>query len=266
MAMGLRSEKILFDGGAPDIQRIAAKVAELSGLAVQIRHKLNHNMAELYELDAWLAFECAPGERVQLVIYREDGYSADEVAMADGDFGLDGQQSLNAGADGRYVEPPGKQTLRVRQKISAEPTFRNYVFLALEALGGEFEQPLEETARALCASPITALELERRKWKRFGRELVHAVYLGFIMPFYLVMYMAFGIEIVPFFQTSDQPRPPQHRRHVLLRIAGFPFKLLFAILGAAFLALYLPLLTLFVLVAFAWKSARLAFHMLTQAR
>ena len=82
--MGLMyPEKVLFAGRAPDIQRIAAKVVELSGLAVRIRQKVERNTAELYELDGSLAFECASGEEIRLSVWRAGAFSMSEASFSD---------------------------------------------------------------------------------------------------------------------------------------------------------------------------------------
>ena len=158
-----------------------------------------------------------------------------------------------------YAEPPGKQTLRVWPGLALEETFRSYVFLALEALGGEATHPLDEASRRRCVGPITELELERRKWQASGKQLLQTVISGITEPFYIILEKC-GIKF---------PHRPTHRAMPQvpkgwMRIAMFPFELFLFILGAIIMAIAIPLLTLYFSVTFAGKTARLAFHLLTR--
>jgi hypothetical protein len=240
--MGLMyPEKVLFEGPAPDIQRIAAKVAELSGLAVRIRQTVYHNTAEFNEADGVLAFECAPREEIWLSAPRAGAEMLPYWVWDRGE-----------------KDPPGKHAVYLSLG-GLEPTLKTYIRLALQALGGEAKHPLDEASRRLCAGPITELELERRKWAVSGKQLLATLISGITEPFYIIL-EACGIKF---------PHRPTHRAMPRIptgwmRIAMFPFELLFFILGAIIMVITVPLLTLYLSVTFAGKTARLAFHLLTQ--
>lgn len=248
-------KEVLFEGRVPEITRIVDKVVELSGLAVRIRQTVDRNTAERYDLDAYLAFECAPDDAIWL------GAGP-------------GAENFFWGAADEEQYPPGKQAVYLSFG-GLEPTLRTYVRLALGALGGELKHPLDEASRRLCAGPITELELERRKWKVSGKLLLTMSISGFAEAFYVIC-EAFGIKF-PHRRLNEARRQAQEQEGVpgrpaltrkillaLVQIARFPFKLFFTILGAIFIAVTALLVIPYFSLTFAGKTARLAFHLLTR--
>lgn len=244
--MGMQPFKeVLFEGAVPEITRIAAKVLELSGLAVRIRQTVDRKSAKRYELDGSLAFECASNDAIWLIAMRE-GAETETLPYWAQDYGEE--------------DPPGKRAMYLTFG-GLEPTLRTYILLALQALGGELKHPLDEEPRRLCAAPITELELERRKWKASGKQLLTTLTSGFTEAFYEICEVL-GIQ----FPHRQLHHTERQSRHVLVRIALFPFKLFFSILGAIIIAISAPLISLFLFVTFAGKTARLVFHMLITSR
>jgi hypothetical protein len=263
MAPPLFFDKALFDGQMPDISRIAAKVQELSGLAVCIRQPEASRVPDAYKLHGFIAFECAPDGEIELCAF--------DVAAVLGDDALREEVELilppPRNASEWLNEPTGKQAMHIRVwsdglfAIALDPTFLTYVLLALEALGGELDEPPKEEQRRACAAPVSELELEYRRWKGRGEQLVGVFAAGFTEPVY-IMSELFGARFARghLYQGLLSPGPIRSARDVLLRIALFPLKLVGSMAMAVFIAIVAPLGGLYLALRFAAATARLAYH------
>jgi hypothetical protein len=251
---------VLFEGAVPEITRIAAKVVELSGLAVRIRQTVDCNSAKRYEVEGSLAFECASNDAIWLIAIREGAETETLPYWAQDD----GEE-----------DPPGKRVMYLSFE-GLEPTLRTYILLALQALGGELKYPLDEATRRLCAAPITKLELERRKWKASASYLVMLFMTfvtaplqplsGFHWPKYSRADLNTGMrQIHVQFGMEGEPDQFGRIRYAWFRIvhaAFLPFLLIGSIFAAVATGIGALLMFLYSSVTFVGKTVRLVFHML----
>ncbi len=263
MAPPLFFNKALFAGQMPDISRIAAKVQELSGLAVRIRQPKASMVSDACKLHGFVAFECAPDGEIELCAF--------DVAAVLGDDALREEVELilppPRHASEWLNEPTGRQAIHLRVwsdgllAIALDPTFLTYVLLALEALGGDIEEQPKEEQRRACAAPITELELEYRRWKGRGEQLVAVFVAGFTEPIY-IMSELFGARFARghLYQGLLSPGPIRSARDVLLRIALFPLRFVGATATATIIAIVAPLGALYLSLRFAAATARLVYH------
>lgn len=250
--MGPLMTKVYFDERVPEKSQIAEKLHELSGMAVLIKQR---GEGKLYDLHVSLAFESDPEHEIELTAYRAGAVAqSTEVAMLPAELA----RTITG-----FEEPPGKQTLHLRDYRSYELTLATYALLALEALGGELAYPLSEESRRMCAQPLTPQALERREWKSFA-GIVPVILLSVIFtPFYLI----FGSSGIDSSRkhlnktmkkvhewTGDPGEAPQisRLRYAMGWLSLLPFKVftvIAAAIGAMVYILYLP-------IAFILYSAR----------
>lgn len=266
--MGLFIDEVLFEGEVPEISRIAAKVAELSGLAVRIQQTVDRDASDPDDLYGSLAFECAPDDEIALSAGRagEGMFAFTQIPPAEADATADGQEG-----------PPGKRAVRLMGG-GHEPTLSTYIHLALEALGGELAHPVGEEFRRMCAAPITELELERRRWKASANHLlmlVMAVVTAPLQPIFCFHWPKFSRADLNNLMRKEherhgEPGEPEQFGRIryawarIALIAIFPLVLIGSIFTAIVTAIGALLMFLYSSVTFIGKTARLVLHLYTR--
>ncbi|MFL5240801.1 MAG: hypothetical protein ACJ8FY_01720 [Gemmataceae bacterium] len=156
--MGVVVAQVVFDGQAPKLSRIAEKVTELSGLAMSVTESGADLKADVYDLHAYLAFDCDPKDQLELYSYR--------VGTA-----------------------PGTQTVYLSCNLNQELTLLVVTVLALEALHGRPRDPITEIDRREFGTRITATQLVARRRivekQAMGAALVAVLLLPVIVLLWL---------------------------------------------------------------------------------
>jgi hypothetical protein len=263
--MGPLMTEVYFDTKISEKSQIAEKLKELSGMAVRIRQKGEGN---LYDLHISLAFESEPDHEIELTAYRagavrksmEDA-SKEYAAMLPPEFA----RTITG-----YEEPPGKQTLHLRDYRSYELTLATYTLLAMEALGGKLAYPLSEESRQMCAQPLTPQALERREWKSFVLIVPVILLSAIFTPFYLI-FGSSGIDSSRKHMnktmkkvhewTGESGDPPQigRLRYAWGWLCMLPFKVftvIAAAIGAMVYILYLPIALILYSARYALRRFR----------
>lgn len=170
--MGRLHTEFLFDGHAPDLGAIIGALERLSGLSVTTE-VLPEEADSPRQINARLAFECAPEEELEIYTYRPGGVKEFCNKMFDDPV----LRSMAATVEGMN-EPPGKQAVYLTGFVGQELSLFNYATCALETLGGQSREMLLDNERATYQSPMTADELRRRHRKnRWAGRLTCAVLL-----------------------------------------------------------------------------------------
>jgi hypothetical protein len=191
--MGIVAGDAVFDGTAPQLQGIAEKVTELTGLAVEVTESDAEVKANLYDLHGYLAFACAPQSRIEVHAYRPGAVKElCEEMFGDADF------PLARVVKGRN-EAPGTQTVYLRGFIGQEMTLFFATELALEALGGRSKYPLPEDVRRECGTPISEAQLQERM-RKTAREmgsmfLVGLLLFPLLLPLWIVGLLWFVVTL-----------------------------------------------------------------------
>src|SRR5258708_7272902 len=115
MAMGMVFGEVAFDGRAPCLSFIGAKISELSGLPVSVTELGSDVKGDLYDMHTSLAFVCAPEEQIELYTYRA-GAVKEFCDQTFGDADLP-MVKLTQGLN----EPSGTQVVYLRGFIGQEP-------------------------------------------------------------------------------------------------------------------------------------------------
>ncbi len=189
--MALLIIKVLFEGSAPTLPRIADALAARSGLAVKVAPEEDDVRSTLHDIHGWVAFECDPERRIEIYAYHP-GAAKQHINEIFGEFATALPPQFHKATEG-YDEPAGKQTLYLRDYNGQHPTLLYYVMLALEDLRGEFAHPLSEAARKDCAQPLTPAGLEQRKAKSTAAFLP-ALLLGALFLPWTVAFGSSGID------------------------------------------------------------------------
>jgi hypothetical protein len=226
-------------------------------------------VSDAYKLHGFVAFECAPDGEIELCAFDVAAVLGDDALREEVELLL----PLPRNASEWLNEPTGKQAIHIRvwsdglHAIALDSTFLTYVTLALEALGGGIEEQPKEEQRRACAAPITELELEYRRWKGRGEQLVAVFVAGFTEPIY-IMSELFGARFARghLYQGLLSPGPITSVRDLLLRIALLPLKLVGSTVTAIFIAVVAPLEGLYLALRFAAATARLAYHRVSTRR
>jgi hypothetical protein len=186
--MALVFSKVVFDGRAPDLSRIAAHVTEISGQPLSVTD-LADETDEVSDFHGHLAFACAPESWIEVRAYRA-GTVKEFYHQTVGDPGLRLPMA-------RFVqglnEPAGTQAVYVEGHINQEPTLLFVTLLALEALGGRPRELIPDEIRRIFSSPISTSELEerRRKMRRRVRlrTAVTLVMLPILVPLWILWFL-----------------------------------------------------------------------------
>jgi len=165
--VGLVMDEMTFEGKAPELHRIAEKVAELSGLTVAVEESAADVKGTLFDLRGRVAFASAPGEWLELFSYRPGAERACHAAT----FG-ESPTPFTPRVQGLH-EPAGIQAVYLRSHLGLEPTLMGVTLLALEALGGRHRGPISPELRREYGSPITKTQFEerRRRWRKKRRAM-----------------------------------------------------------------------------------------------
>ena len=178
-------DEIAFDGRAPDLQQIADKVAEWSGLPVSVEDSGADRKGKLHDLLGSVSFTCAPGQRVQLSSYLPGAVRELHTEML-GDAALSGPTTVcTMGLN----EPPEIQVVYVCRFGLFDPTLPLVTILALEAMGGHSRREITPEERKRYAGPIAAREVRRRhRNERIKAGLVAAAIL-LLLPVLIPIYV-----------------------------------------------------------------------------
>lgn len=160
--MGLVFDHMTFDGHAPDLHRIAAKMTEICGLAVVVTESDAEVKGTLHDTHGTLAFAAAPEEQITLFSYRT---GAVKEFYAEYSEGLEGIKLPTERFVTGLHEPQGTQAVYLSASVGHEPTLFMVTVLALEALGGKPREPITEDIRREYGVPITLQDLRRRQRK-----------------------------------------------------------------------------------------------------
>src|SRR5262245_28550052 len=181
--MGLVLDAVEFDGPAPDLQRIVAKVTEMTGLPLTFKDSDAEIKANLYDLHATVAITGVASTQLELSSYRTGAVKA----FADDAFGETGNPVVPF-IQG-YAEPPGTQTVLLRSYVGLEPTLFYAVLFALEGLGGRLSHPMTDEHRREYGGPTTVAEVRARERKQ-GRQMTAVMLLGcLILPVMLPIWI-----------------------------------------------------------------------------
>ena len=181
--MGLVQQLIRFEGpSVPDIDRIAAAVTALCGLAVRIERPAEPS--KLQELEAHLAFEAEPGNALEISAYRPGAVRKHIEASMPGDS--DDARLFRrvmiptlSGAD----ETEEFRTVRLQMTMGQEETLLLVTALALESLGGKIQSQWPSDLRERMTRPLSPAELRRRSRAASARTWAAAAMIVLFLPF-----------------------------------------------------------------------------------
>jgi hypothetical protein len=189
--MAVVTTEVGFDGQAPELYRIAVKVAELSGLTLSVTESGTEVKGDLYDLHGYLAYTCAPEQRLELWTYRagavrrfcEETFGNVELPMARCVRGVN--------------EPAGTQAVYLRGYLGQEPTLLVMTTLALEALGGRPREPITDEERREYGTSITPAQLQARQ-RRLARQLWPTVVVGcLLLPLLIPLWVVAVLVTMP---------------------------------------------------------------------
>lgn len=172
--MGVVATEVIFEGGAPELSSIADKVAELSGLALSIRELSADVKANLYDLQGYLAFACAPGTQLEVYAYRA-GAVRELYHQTFGDADLPIARCVQG-----LHEAEGTQAVYLRGYLGQELTLLVMTTLALEALGGRPREPIGDEERRHYGTPITPAQLHKRH-RKLARQTWPILLVGLLL-------------------------------------------------------------------------------------
>ena len=171
--MGLVFDQVSFDGRAPDLALIAAKVTELNGLRVIVEQADAEVKGPLCDQHGHIAFACAPQEKLELCTYQPGAVRKFHDEFTDGvELPIEKfVQGLN--------EPAGTQVIYLRSIFGVE-TLTGMTLLALESLGGRLREPISDELRREYGRPITEAELQQRR-RQVQRQMWKAGLLALLL-------------------------------------------------------------------------------------
>jgi hypothetical protein len=189
--MAVVTTEVAFDGPAPELYRIAVKVAELSGLTLSVTESGTEVKGDLYDLHGYLAYACAPEQRLELWTYR-----AGAVRKFCEETFRDAELPITRWVRGMN-EPAGTQAVFLRGYLGQEPTLLVMTTLALEALGGRPREPISDEVRLEYGVPITPAQLQTRQ-RTLARQLWPTVVVGcLLLPLLIPLWVVAVLVTMP---------------------------------------------------------------------
>jgi hypothetical protein len=181
--MTLVFDQVTFTGRAPDLGLVADKITALCGLAVVIERSSSEGMENLHDQYAHFAFACAAQEQLEIYTYRPGA-----VRQFYDDF-TDGVSMPTERFVSGLNEPAGTQVVYLRGYLGLE-TLMGVTLLALEALGGQPRERIDDETRREYGRPITEAELHERR-RQLKRQLrigcwLQLLLLPITVPLFLV--------------------------------------------------------------------------------
>ena len=192
--MGMLFAHVAFNERAPSLSEICDKIEEITSLSVVV---LEQNSNELHELNARIAFKCAPENEIELLAYRPGapGRFCDETFVEPSHSLV--MKSIVQGAN----EPSGTQTVYLRGYMGQEETLMHVAKLALATLGGMPRIKISDDARRIYGRRITADELDAR-YREMVRQNQWATWFTIVMlplliPFWIIGCL-WGLMTIPY--------------------------------------------------------------------
>lgn len=153
--MGMMFANVTFEGHAPPLSVICARISEICSLPVVV---LDTDAGDCRELDATIAFECNQELTLQLTAYRQGAVAQ----FCDETFDDASHRALMKNMVQGANEPAGTQTVYLRGYIGQEPTLMATTEIALQELGGTPSSPVSSADRNEYGRPVTEAELQKR--------------------------------------------------------------------------------------------------------
>jgi len=177
--MGIVSREVAFQGTAPPLSRVVDKITEIGGLPLEVQESSAEIRGDLFDMDARIGFACLTNHDIKIYSYRN---GAVKEFLEKAGPSMVPIAKVMVGAN----EPAGIQTVYLEGYRGQELSIMDLAVLALESLGGQPRTPPSPQMRDKYAKPLTASQMNRRKYSLRLRSLAYAAVAIMAAPFALI--------------------------------------------------------------------------------